>query len=78
MGIRGLTTAAGIWTVGGIGVAIGAGMYVLGIASAVLVGLILVMERLTSIGEQLVRRRYEQVQRRPVTAANPGSRRPGT
>lgn len=78
MEIRGLTTAAGIWTVGGIGIAIGAGMYVLGIASAALVGLILVLERIANIGEQLVRRRNEQVPRRPATAADPGSRRPGT
>jgi len=35
--IKGLTTAAGIWTTSGIGMAIGAGMYVLGIASTVIV-----------------------------------------
>ena len=74
--IRGLTTAAGIWTVGGIGIAIGAGMYVLGIASAALVGLILVLERIANIGEQLVRRRYEQGSHRGT--AEPRSRRQGT
>ncbi|MFA6867363.1 MAG: MgtC/SapB family protein [Clostridia bacterium] len=31
--LRGLTTAAGIWTTAGIGLAIGAGMYVIGTAS---------------------------------------------
>ena len=35
--VRGLTTAAGIWTTAGIGLAIGAGMYVVGIAATVLV-----------------------------------------
>ena len=39
--VRGLTTAAGIWATSGIGLAIGAGMYVVGIAATlmVLVGL---------------------------------------
>jgi len=34
--IKGLTTAAGIWTTAGIGLALGAGMYFIGIASAVI------------------------------------------
>ncbi len=34
--LHGLTTAAGIWTTAGIGLAIGAGMYAIGILSAVL------------------------------------------
>ena len=34
--IKGLTTAAGIWTTAGVGLAIGAGMYPLGIAATVL------------------------------------------
>ena len=34
--VRGLTTAAGIWATSGIGLAIGSGMYVLGIASTLL------------------------------------------
>lgn len=33
--IKGLTTAAGIWTTAGIGLALGSGMYFIGIASAV-------------------------------------------
>jgi putative Mg2+ transporter-C (MgtC) family protein len=57
MEIRGVTTAAGIWTVDGIGVAIGAGMYVVGIAATALVGLILVLERIANIGERLGRHR---------------------
>ena len=35
--VRGLTTAAGIWATSGIGLAIGAGMYVVGVATTVLV-----------------------------------------
>lgn len=35
--IKGLTTAAGLWTTAGIGVALGAGMYTVGIVSTVLV-----------------------------------------
>ena len=35
--IRGLTTASGIWATSGIGMAIGAGMYSIGIATAVIV-----------------------------------------
>lgn len=34
--VRGLTTAAGLWATAGIGMAIGGGMYVLGIAATVL------------------------------------------
>lgn len=34
--VRGLTTAAGIWTTSGIGLAIGAGMYSLGISATIL------------------------------------------
>ncbi len=34
--VRGLTTAAGIWATSGIGLAIGAGLYVLGISAAIL------------------------------------------
>jgi putative Mg2+ transporter-C (MgtC) family protein len=57
--VHGLTTAAGIWAVGGIGLAIEAGMYLLGIASAVLVGIILASERLLKIDKRLARRRLE-------------------
>lgn len=35
--VRGLTTAAGLWATAGIGLAVGAGMYVLGIAMTVIV-----------------------------------------
>ncbi len=39
-GIHGLTTAAGIWVTAGVGMAIGAGMYILGIGAAVFMILI--------------------------------------
>lgn len=39
--VRGLTTASGLWTVAGIGLAIGAGMYIAGIASTVIALVIL-------------------------------------
>jgi putative Mg2+ transporter-C (MgtC) family protein len=55
--VHGLTTAAGIWAVGGIGLAIGAGLYLLGVAAAVLVGVVLALERLLRIDERLARRR---------------------
>ena len=51
--IRGLTTAAGIWAVGAIGVAIGGGMYLLGVVAALLVGLILAAERVLRLDERL-------------------------
>lgn len=35
--VNGLTTAAGIWATAGVGLALGAGMYVVGICSALLV-----------------------------------------
>ncbi len=38
--IKGLTTAAGIWTTAGVGCALGAGMYVIGIAATVMIILI--------------------------------------
>ena len=36
-GIKGLTTAAGIWATSGIGMAIGAGMYVVGLSATVII-----------------------------------------
>ena len=41
--VQGLTTAAGVWTTSGIGLAIGAGLYVIGVTGAVLVVLIQVL-----------------------------------
>lgn len=44
--VRGLTTAAGIWAVASIGVVVGAGEYLIGLALAKFVLLILMWERL--------------------------------
>lgn len=41
--IKGLTTAAGIWATAGIGMAIGAGMYFIGIVSTVIIYLIQIL-----------------------------------
>ena len=38
--ITGLTTAAGIWATAGVGLAIGAGMYIVGIAATIIVLLV--------------------------------------
>jgi putative Mg2+ transporter-C (MgtC) family protein len=50
--VRGLTTAAGIWATSGIGLAVGAGMYTLGIAATALtlVGLELLSYLFKSLG----------------------------
>ncbi len=48
--IKGLTTAAGIWATSGIGLAIGAGMYVLGIFTTVAVALIQILMHRFTIG----------------------------
>jgi putative Mg2+ transporter-C (MgtC) family protein len=63
--IEGLTTAAGIWAVGAIGLAIGAGMYLLGIVAAVLVGLILAAESVLKLDERLERRRAKERKEKP-------------
>lgn len=50
--VRGLTTAAGIWATAGIGLAVGAGMYTLGIAAMILtlIGLELLSFIFKSVG----------------------------
>lgn len=57
--IRGLTTAAALWTVAGIGLAIGSGMYIAGVAATVLVLIILALmkpvERMIFKNEDLLR-----------------------
>ena len=55
--VRGLTTAAGMWAVGAIGLAIGSGMYLLGLATAIIAGAVLLSERVLRIGDRLARRR---------------------
>jgi putative Mg2+ transporter-C (MgtC) family protein len=61
--IHGLTTAAGIWAAGGMGLAIGAGKYLLGLSSAIFVGLILMSGRLLKIQERIAQRSLESERR---------------
>jgi putative Mg2+ transporter-C (MgtC) family protein len=55
--IKGLTTAAGIWSMGAVGLAVGSGMYVLGILSTLLVLFLLASERILHIDARLEARR---------------------
>lgn len=60
--IKGLTTAAGLWAVSGVGLAIGAGMYIIGIfATAIIFAFQLVMHKF-NVGHDLF-----EVQRIAVT-----------
>ena len=53
--VSGLTTAAGIWTTGGIGMAIGSGLYYIGIAATFLVILIQVIMHKNTFNRDLER-----------------------
>lgn len=55
--IHGLTTAAGIWSVGAMGMGIGLGEYILGIIAGVLIWLVLISERILRI-DQRIRKKY--------------------
>ncbi|MCQ2353993.1 MAG: MgtC/SapB family protein [Clostridia bacterium] len=58
--IKGLTTAAGIWATAGIGLAIGCGMYILGIfATAVIVLIQIIMHRFTFGADALTTSRLQ-------------------
>lgn len=48
--VRGLTTAAGIWATAGIGLAIGAGMYLIGILGTLIVALIQIIMHKFTVG----------------------------
>ena len=50
--IHGLTTAAGIWSIGAVGLAIGSGLYLLGISVAILIFIILASERVLHLDER--------------------------
>ena len=69
--IEGLTTAAGIWAVGSIGLAIGAGMYLLGVVTAALVGLILAAESVLRLDERIERRRVRGRREPPEGGGSP-------
>ncbi len=52
--IRGLTTAAGIWATSGIGLAVGAGLYVLGIFTTIVIGALqVIMHKYTLSGDSV-------------------------
>jgi putative Mg2+ transporter-C (MgtC) family protein len=51
--IHGLTTAAGIWAVGAVGMAIGVGSYVLGSLAALIILLVLISEQVLKLDERL-------------------------
>ena len=51
--VRGLTTAAGIWTAGAIGLAIGSGLWLLGITGTVLALFLLASEALFRIDRRI-------------------------
>jgi putative Mg2+ transporter-C (MgtC) family protein len=55
--VRGLTTAAGIWAVGAVGLAIGSGRYFIGLTTVVIAGVVLLSERFLRIGDRLAHRR---------------------
>ena len=48
--VRGLTTAAGIWATAGIGLAIGSGMYIIGLEGTIIVALIQILMHRFTVG----------------------------
>lgn len=48
--VRGLTTAAGIWATAGIGLAIGAGMYMIGLVTTLIVAVIQILMHRFTVG----------------------------
>jgi len=61
--VHGLTTAAGIWTVGALGLAIGTGLYVTGVVCALLVAVILASERTLQLSRHFRRWRARWMSR---------------
>ena len=53
--VKGLTTAAGIWATAGIGLAIGSGMYILGIFTTIIVDVIQIIMHKHTIGVDSMR-----------------------
>lgn len=58
--VHGLTTAAGVWAVGAVGLAIGSGLYWFGLACALIVTMILASERFLRLGDRLAQRRARE------------------
>jgi putative Mg2+ transporter-C (MgtC) family protein len=67
--VRGLTTAAGIWTVGAIGLAAGAGAYGLAIVGAALTLFLLASEQLLHIDQRIEMRRKREKEKRAAEEA---------
>lgn len=65
--VRGLTTAAGIWTVGAIGLAAGAGAYGVAIVGAVLTLFLLASEQLLHIDQRIEGRRKRVKEKQKAT-----------
>ena len=60
--VKGLTTAAGMWATSGVGLALGAGMYLLGIIATVLIVLLqFITHRLPIVNDQYQNNRIEIV-----------------
>ncbi len=58
--VTGLTTAAGVWATSGVGMAIGAGMYIVGIASTIII--LIVQLALHTNAKWLQRPRFKELQ----------------
>jgi putative Mg2+ transporter-C (MgtC) family protein len=65
--VKGLTTAAAVWSTGAIGMAIGSGLYAIGLVSAVLVLFLLASEYLLGVDSRLAawRARRKKAQKLP-------------
>lgn len=68
--VKGLTTAASIWTVGAIGLAVGAGSYGLAIAAAVLMLILLASEALLHLDHRIEARRLRRLAEREAESRN--------
>ena len=67
--VKGLTTAASIWTVGAIGLAVGAGSYGLAIAAAVLTLILLASEALLHLDHRIEARRQRRLAEKKVESS---------
>ena len=70
--VKGLTTAASIWTVGAIGLAVGAGSYALAIVAAALTLLLLASEYLLHIDQRIEARAEAETEEKKGGPASAG------
>jgi putative Mg2+ transporter-C (MgtC) family protein len=68
--VKGLTTAAAIWTVGAIGLAVGAGSYGLAIAAAVLTLILLASEALLHLDHRIEARQQKRLAEKKAEKSN--------